>query len=361
MSCFRFEVRRDDLEQYRVETLPAVDALALEAGDAVISVDHYAFTANNITYGVVGEMIGYWQFFPTEAQWGVIPVWGVGTVVRPGDSGLQAGQRYYGYFPMASYLTVRPGDVSRRGFTDMAAHRAGLPVVYNQYSLMTAQNGFPPGHDDHQMIYRPLFTTAFVIDDYLRDNDLFGAQDILLGSASSKTALGTAHVLRRGGGCRVIGLTSAANRAFVESTGAYDKVFTYEEVASLDAGRQAAFVDMSGSGTLLASIHHHYQDRLVCSCGVGVTHYDDWGSQDTSDLPGAKPAMFFAPDQIAKRNGDWGSAVFQQKLDQAWQAFLEVIDNWIEIDHPQGIEGVTWCYQSVREGAPPDRAFVVTP
>ncbi len=360
MSCFRFEVRRDDLEQYRVEELPAPESLALKASEAVIRVDHYAFTANNITYGVVGEMIGYWQFFPAQEGWGVIPVWGVGTVLQAGNSGLETGQRYYGYFPMASYLVVEPGEVSSRGFTDTAAHRTDLPVVYNQYVLMTEDNGFSPGYDDHQMVYRPLFTTAFVIDDYLRDNDLFGAEDILLGSASSKTALCTAHRLRRGGNFRVIGLTSQGNKSFVEGTGAYNQVLTYDEVKHLDARRRAAFVDMSGSGTLLAAIHHHYGDNLVCSCGVGVTHYDDWGSQDTTALPGARPAMFFAPDQVAKRNAEWGPAVFQQRLNEAWLSFLEVVDDWIAIDHPQGLEGATRCYNTVRQGASPERAFVVT-
>lgn len=356
---FRFEVQRDDLANTRTIDLPTPEQVTLAEGEALVRVDRFALTANNITYGVVGEMIGYWQFFPAEDPWGVIPVWGVGTVLRANGTGLEEGDRYYGYFPMASYLVVRPGVVSARGFGDEAAHRAGLPAVYNQYARMTPDNGFAEGLDDQQMVYRPLFTTAFLIDDYLRDNAFFGARDVILGSASSKTALGTAFLLHRGTECRVIGLTSKANRDFVESTGVYHQVLAYEDLAQLDATRPAAYVDMSGSGSVLSALHHHFGDRLVSSTGVGVTHFDDWGTTDTASLPGATPAMFFAPDRVAQRTAEWGQGGFQRRLDAAWQAFLPAVADWIEFDHREGAEGVAACYAEMRAGASPRRAHVV--
>ncbi len=233
MSCYSFEVARAALGTTRVIELPALATLSPAAGEAVLTVDKFALTANNITYGVAGDIIGYWQFFPAEGDWGRIPVWGKGTVVAENDSGLNVGDAFYGYFPMASYLVVEPEHVTERGFTDGAAHRQALPGVYNQYALMTAGNGFDRQFDDHQMIYRPLFTTSFVIDDYLDDNDHFGASNIILSSASSKTAFGLAFLLRKNRDVKVTGLTSAANKAFVESLNLYDQVVAYDALDSL--------------------------------------------------------------------------------------------------------------------------------
>ena len=212
---------------------------------------------------------------------------------------------------MSSYLKVKAEHVTTRGFTDGAEHRAPLPPVYNQYALMTAGNGFNPDHDDHQMIYRPLFTTSFVLDDYLDDNDFFGASSVILSSASSKTAFGLAFLLHKNRDVKVIGLTSPSNREFVESMGIYDVVVSYDDIESLDASEPAAFVDMAGNRQVLETLHNHYQDNMKCSAGVGITHYDARDGADPAELPGANPAMFFAPSQIEKRNKDWGPRVFR--------------------------------------------------
>lgn len=171
MNSYSFEVTRSNLASTQTVELPAPESIQLDAGEVLLTVGQFALTANNITYGVAGDMIGYWQFFPAEGDWGRIPVWGIATVAASTSPELSVGDRYYGYFPMSSYLVVKPEAVSARGFTDGAAHRSALPPVYNQYALMNTDNGFEPAFDDHQMVYRPLFTTSFVIDDYLDDND----------------------------------------------------------------------------------------------------------------------------------------------------------------------------------------------
>ena len=51
-------------------------------GQVLVRIDRFAFTANNVTYGVAGDMLNYWSFFPAEEGWGRIPVWGFGDVVR---------------------------------------------------------------------------------------------------------------------------------------------------------------------------------------------------------------------------------------------------------------------------------------
>ena len=215
MGNYSFEVMQADLTSTRLVDLPEPESLELGTGEAILVVDKFALTANNITYGVAGDIIGYWQFFPAEENWGHIPVWGIGTVLAANGSDLNDGDQYYGYFPMSSYLVVKPEHVTGRGFTDGAEHRAPLPSVYNQYALMNEANGFDRQYNDHQMVYRPLFTTSFVLDDFLFDNDCFGATNVILSSASSKTSFGLAFLLHNNRTIKVTGLTSAANKAFV--------------------------------------------------------------------------------------------------------------------------------------------------
>ena len=101
-SLQAFEVRRDRLDETRLVSEPLREAAP---GEALIRVDAFALTANNITYGVAGDSIGYWQFFPASSDgdsWGRIPVWGFGDVIESRADGISEGQRFYGYFPMAS-------------------------------------------------------------------------------------------------------------------------------------------------------------------------------------------------------------------------------------------------------------------
>ncbi len=360
MSSQKFEVNRNDLSNTRFTDIAALESLDLAKNQVVLSVDKFALTANNITYGVAGDMIGYWKFFPVSQDWGQIPVWGIGTVQSSKVDGVSPGDRYYGYYPMSSYLIVEPGNVTARGFTDGSAHRAELPPTYNQYARMTLENGFPPQFDDHQMVYRPLFTTAFVLDDFFADNEFFGAQSIILSSASSKTSFGLAYCLKRNRDIRIIGLTSSGNMDFVKHLGVYDDVVDYDNVSSLDKTAPVAFVDMAGNRRVLEQLHHHYQDNMKYSCGVGITHWDARDGQDPATLPGAKPAMFFAPSQMQKRNKEWGLERFQSELGSAWTGFLEVVDDWVTIDNVTGRQGLENTYQRVLKGAKPDTAFVLT-
>ena len=352
MAAHDFLVERANLANTQTIDAATPD---LKPGQTRIRVDRYALTANNITYGVAGDMIGYWQFFPAEGDQGRIPVWGVGTVVESQCDDVTVGARYYGYYPMSSFLVIEPTRVSERGLFDGAEHRSQLPPTYNQYSLMTLETGFDPAFDNHQMVYRPLFTTGFVLDDFFADNDDFGAKQIILSSASSKTAFSMAYLLKDRD-VKVIGLTSKGNADFVANMGLYDSVATYDAVSEIDASQPTAYVDMSGNRDVLTQIHHHFNSNLVYSCGVGITHYDARGGDDPSTLPGAKPAMFFAPSQMQKRNAEWGPEKFQSKLTEAWQRFVAEVDQWVTIEESSNVEQT---YRTVLEGAEPNRAYVV--
>jgi hypothetical protein len=355
-----FLVKRDDLRATDLARGEDPAQLALGSGQALLAIDQFALTANNITYAAFGDAMAYWQFFPARAGWGRVPVWGFADVARSRHERLREGERVYGYFPMSTHLAVQVDRLTDAGFVDAAPHRAKLPPVYNQYTRLGAGHGREL--EDAQMLFRPLFMTSFVIDDFFARRDFFGARQIVLSSASSKTSLSLAFLLSRRARPRaeVVGLTSAAHRAFVERAGCYDRIVAYEDVATL-ARAPAVYVDMAGNARVLAAVHAHLADALKHSCLVGATHWEARGSGAAGALPGPKPELFFAPDHIRTASRELGGEEFTRLVEAGWRPFVEAARGWIETTRHRGPDAVRAAYLDVLENrAKPDRGYVLS-
>jgi hypothetical protein len=352
MASWDFEVDKTDLRQARVL---AVEPPELADGQARLAIERFALTANNITYAVFGQAMRYWDFFPAAEGWGRIPVWGHARVEASNHPDLAVGQRFYGYYPMSTHLTVTPRK-TRTGFADVAPHRADLPPVYNQYQAVGAAS---PA-EDYQALLRPLFITGFLIEDFLDENALFGARSVVLTSASSKTAISLAFQLKARGKARVVGLTSPRNKAFVEALGSYDQVVTYDAVAGAAIEAPVVLVDFAGDAPLLKAVQQRFGDALAYSCLVGGTHWE--AERGGGDLPGPKPVFFFAPDRIRKRAADWGPGGLDERHDAAWAPFAADAPRWLKVIEGVGAEGVAAAYRAVLDGqAGPDEGHVLSP
>ena len=352
MSSWDFLVAKVDLRQARIAP---VEPPALAEGQARLAIERFALTANNVTYAVFGDQMRYWDFFPGPEGWGRIPVWGHARVEASNHLDLAVGQRFYGYYPMSTHLTVAPRK-TRVGFADATPHRADLPPVYNQYQAV----GEASPAEAYQALLRPLFITGFLIEDFLDENDLFGARSVLLTSASSKTAISLAFQLKRRGKARVVGLTSSRNKAFVEGLGCYDQVVTYEAVATAPVEEPVVVVDFAGDAPLLKTVHERFGQALAYSCRVGGAHWE--AERASGSLPGPKPVFFFAPDRIRKRAADWGPGGLDQRHDAAWAPFAANAPRWLRVIEGVGPEAVTEAYRAVLEGqAGPDEGHVLSP
>lgn len=356
-----FEVKRDDLRASVLVRGGDPAAAPLAAGEVQLAIDHFALTANNITYAAFGEAMAYWQFFPTRAGWGRVPVWGFADVARSRHERVREGERVYGYFPMSSHLTVQADRVSAASFVDAAPHRAKLPPVYNQYQRLGSEHRREL--EDAQMLFRPLFMTSFVIDDFLARQGGFGAKQIVLSSASSKTALSLAWLLSRRASPRaeVVGLTSPQHRDFVARTGCYDRIVGYDGVASLPRS-PAVYVDMAGNAGVLAAVHGHFGGELKHSCLVGATHWEARGAGASREpLPGPKPELFFAPDHIRAATQALGAEGFNARVAERWAPFAEAAHGWIATTRHRGEAPVRAAYLEVLENrALPERGYVLS-
>jgi hypothetical protein len=257
----------------------------------------------------------------------------------------------YGYLPPSSELLVAPVDSS--------AHRAELPPAYNGYTAVTADPVYDAAHEDAQMLLRPLFFTSWLIDDMLGEVDAFGADTVVLSSASSKTANGLAYLLAKREGIAVVGLTSERSAEFTRNLGVYDVVAGYGQPDELPAGR-AVYVDMAGDAAVRQMVHERYASDLAHSAVVGATHHDKLGAVP-DDLPGPRPTFFFAPDRVVKRSSEWGRDGLEGRLAESWHPYAEWAEGWMSVEHEQGPEALERIYLELLDGRiDPSRAHVVS-
>ncbi|KJZ37700.1 DUF2855 family protein [Pseudomonas fluorescens] len=314
----RLITRKNALDQSRIEQEQR--SLIPAAGEVIFKIDRCALTTNNITYAAYGNSMNYWEFFPTGlAEWGHVPAWGFADVVASDVAGIKVGERFYGYFPIASHLWMRPERVTERGFYDAAEHRQALTSAYNQYTRCSWDSYYSPGTENLQILLKPLFLTSSMLADFLQDNQCFGATRLVFSSASSKTAYGTAVCLENHPDLERVALTSTGNKAFVEKLGCYERTVTYAELASLANDRPTLYVDFSGDLDLRDQVHQHFAGQLVYSCFAGSAQSTD--EARLTAIEGPQPVFFFAPIQIRKRNTEWGPEGVSQHIGEGLQRF----------------------------------------
>jgi hypothetical protein len=186
----------------------------------------------------------------------------------------------------------------------------------------------------------------------LGDNGFFGAKRLVISSASSKTAFGTAFCLQGQADVEMVALTSPRNRAFVEGLSCYQRSVTYDELDTLDTGTPTLYVDFSGDDALRLKVHQHFGDALVYDCFAGSAQKA--AEHNPPPLPGPAPVFYFAPVQIRKRNADWGPAVVNQRFGDAQQAFIRHLsepgNSWMRVVEHQGLEAAQQLIADLHDG-----------
>ena len=344
------------------------DAPLSELADHAIrlKIESFSVTANNITYAVIGDMFGYWNFFPAEGDFGVVPMWGHAVVEESHHPDFAVGERVYGYLPMGTYLDVLPGRVSVGGFTDMAAHRQPMSPIYNQYSRLDADPEHDPVKEAERMLFGPLFKTGFLIEAMFRRENWFGADTLIMTSASSKTAMGLASVAKDlSPQIRRIGLTSKGNMDFVATAGLYDEVMAYDDVSALSQSASVC-VDFAGNSAILRSIHETLPNLLRYSCLVGATHVDARGANSAGgsggEVLGPKPILFFAPDHAMATIQELGPKGFGEAVGRSWKSFLAATDGVVDIETHTQLESAAVAFVETLQGRmDPKKGIIIRP
>ena len=330
----------------------------LADGEARLSIDAFALTANNVTYAAFGGApMHYWNFFPgTSDNMGRVPVWGFATVTESKAEGVPVGQRMYGYFPISETLTVAPKRTSDRGFFDGAPHRQGLAPIYNFYSYIDTDPAYVEGTEPEQMLFRPLYLTGWMICDSLMAGD--PAPDAaVISSASSKTAIAAAHSLQRRG-VKTIGVTSPRNLDFVSETGLYDEVFAYDQISDYQPSGKTSYGDFVGRPEFTKAVHARCGETLIRSLIIGAT---DWEDKRTpiEDLSGPAPEFFFVPDYAANRAKQLPDGELDRRTGSDLVEFYPVSRKFVTPKQVTGREAIAEAWRdTVDANIPADQGLV---
>lgn len=335
------EVRRDAIAETRVVSEAGPQPAD---GQAVLRIERFTMSANNVTYARLGEDLGYWRFFPAASSWGRLPVWAYAEVAASRCETVPEGRHLLGFFPMSDYLLVTPARPHPGGFAAGCEHRRGLPGLYNADRWLDADPAFDPAAAGQQLALRPSFWLSFLFDQHLQDNRDFAAHVAVISSASSKSALGIAHLLA-GRPIATIGLTAPHRVEALRALGVYDRVEAYPAAAGLDV-EPAVFIDLAGNTGLRAAVHARFGQALRHSALLGATH----GTLPAAggDLPGPRPELFFVPGQLRDRARQHGLSALDSRFAAALASFVAWSASWLDLititgaDRSRPPTGTSW-------------------
>ena len=359
---------KTDLKKTRIVTQQLGNDI--DENQVLLKVERFSFTANNVTYGVAGDAIGYWQFFPpTENlnnEWGCIPMWGFAEVVSSNNDDIKNGERIFGYFPPANNLLVNPIKISPQSFVDGKEHRKELPPVYNNYVRLNGEENYDSSMDNVRALLFPLHITAFCLCDALEEQAYEGASQVIIISASSKTGIGLAQGLADNADSpKIVGLTSRNNTNFLEGLGCYDEVISYDQLEKINNQDLSVMVDMSGNQEILSSIQDSLGNNMVKCLTVGMTHWNKGGTVEDALAEAElqdRTEFFFAPSHIQKRNSDWGDEGNNKRTSIFMSKRAEQSREWMQIKEISGLDKFIQTYQEIVSGdIKPNEGIIVLP
>ena len=359
---------KTDLKKTRIVTQQLGNDI--DENQVLLKVERFSFTANNVTYGVAGDAIGYWQFFPPREnlnnEWGCIPMWGFAEVVSSNNDDIKNGERIFGYFPPANNLLVNPIKISLQSFVDGKEHRKELPPVYNNYVRLNGEENYDSSMDNVRALLFPLHITAFCLCDALEEQAYEGASQVIIISASSKTGIGLAQGLADNADSpKIVGLTSRNNTNFLEGLGCYDEVISYDQLEKINNQDLSVMVDMSGNQEILSSIQDSLGNNMVKCLTVGMTHWNKGGTVEDALAEAElqdRTEFFFAPSHIQKRNRDWGVEGYNKRTSIFMSKRAEQSREWMQIKEISGLDKFIQTYQEIVSGdIKPNEGIIVLP
>ena len=257
---------------------------------------------------------------------------------------------------MSRYLKVIPKKVNDFGFIDDSNHRRKLPPVYNHYSKIIK-------HADESLEYhpliKPLFLTSFLNYFFLQDEKFFDCDQIILTSASSKTALSLAFLLSKyksKDNKKLIAITSEKNIQFISEIKFYDIVLSYDNAEENLKRSKSVIVDFAGNSDYLKKLSDHLGDGLKHVSLIGLA---DWSSKTNfKSIPNSK--FFFAPNHAEKRYREMGVKRTTLLSDELLKEFIMKVKNYIKLEYCNDPKDIHELYlKSLKGKIDPSKGYMV--
>lgn len=410
-------VSREDINKvfiidYEKELSHLSKAIGEDKESVVVRIEKFSITANNVTYCHYGTAMQYFDFFPlvdpSHTSLAMTPAWGYGIIESVKNTNqVKVGERLYGYFPMATrcILELIPAKSNTHSSPSIYAFRPQLPadrMVYNTYTRLSSDELYSKKFEDEVILFRPLFMTSFLLDDYLHHThkyfNLFAPRPIgsgvegqksakrkfsvavIVSSASSKTGYCFAHLLKahrrfdpmieQGISTTIVGLSgSPTSLRFISTSlaGIYDRVSTYDAFLNDEASDYDAilYCDFLGDKLFYARLAKKFNGRVAKRVVIGNTKWQstmEENNKDNTDLnfEDKNSIFFFAPSHFLKRNAELGGNKLLQQSASAWHQMLASSNKWVTIKPITSIASFRNVWeQTIRGSMDPAEGLIV--
>jgi len=324
-------------------------------GDVLLRIERFGLATNNLAYALLGDAMGHWNAFPASPGWGRPPAWGVARVLA-GDSALASpGDRLTGYLPMATHALVH-AEPTESGMSASDTHRSDALPMYRRMTRTPPDPGWDSGNDDVDVAMLPVSLFAALLADDLINS---GVRALVISSASSRSAAALARLLRVAG-VRTTGLTSQPHRGAAESTGAYDLVYTYDDIDRLDINLDSvAYVDVAGSVNISTAVRRRMGSKLTTNVAVGGTHLRELPKSAESFHGGLPVARFNVGVREQEIVAAKGFAYMDRIERSAHAELVPWAATWLRVQKLTGLSAAGLAWRQLADGATDPRAAMV--
>lgn len=208
-------------------------------------------------------------------------VWGIAQVTESQLENVKVGTKFTAMLPIGETVSFKNAWIDVEDETKLIVDRPTTNPAYNVFSkLVQLGDGKDEQYEDIALACMPGILTGFGLNYNLRKHDFYGADVIVLTSASSKVALALALYLKYNGKNddqpkvmkKIVGYTSESNREFCRKTGLYDEVLGYDDMVSASSPnekKKCVIIDIAGRGTVYRKTLEDPDIELVKLLAIG--------------------------------------------------------------------------------------------
>ncbi|KAL3456380.1 hypothetical protein BJX64DRAFT_41516 [Aspergillus heterothallicus] len=170
-------VSKSDNRQHATIKLPE-QTLPLKPSSVRVQASLLTLSSNNLSYARAGALLHWWDTYPVpdtapapyndNAAWGIVPAWGLATVVESTVPDITLGTTLYGFWPTSQHavdLELVPGEVPGH-WRETSKHRTALMPVYNRYHVLDGT-----GRDAESLGWevgiKPVLLAGYVLSQYV--------------------------------------------------------------------------------------------------------------------------------------------------------------------------------------------------
>ena len=231
------------------------------------------------------------------------------------------------------------------------------------------------------MLYRPLFWTSYWCEDWMFSSKYRDANQIIISSASSKTAFCLAYLIKKRitkgdiSNVTLTGITSKSNLGFTRGLHLYDKVLEYDSFASLkptSGNGKWIYADLAGNENFNDRLFSHLGSNLVAGIALGLTNLSPsapdassikWSTNTFTNTPsnaGKKELeQFFMPEWLNVRRHQFSIEEISALQNRAWKDLMKDCGSWVKMKHISGGDAVKLAYGKVTKGGfGPDEGMI---